>query len=145
MESFTLIVASASRIYLNIDIVSVEYDIFVNNVILPPSSKNSAGSQSCNYLPLALSTTTNINVTVVVVGELQSGGRKRQNSDNWSFQLNEILTFNSGGTSRTDSSATADPSATAGQQPSNGAAAFTVSTRLQIIVVVLLVAFGSFW
>jgi hypothetical protein len=77
-------------VYLNIDIVSVEYAIYVNDVIMPPGS-NAAGKQSCDYVPLVLSgSTTNINVTVVVIGQREGADRKRQAGD-WSFQLNEVL------------------------------------------------------
>jgi hypothetical protein len=67
------------------------YDIYVNGIIMPPDSSSFLDTQSCAYTPLTLSgSTTNINVTVVVVGQPMSG-RKRQNFNDWSFQLNEVL------------------------------------------------------
>jgi hypothetical protein len=80
----------ATRIYLNIDVVEVVYDVYVNSKLMPLDTGTFLDTLSCTYTPLTLSgDSSNINVTVVVVGQPKNG--RRQNSDNWSFQLNEIL------------------------------------------------------
>jgi hypothetical protein len=67
------------------------YDIYVNGIITPANSSNFLDTQSCAYTPLTLSgNTTNIEVTVVIAGQ-STNGRKRQISNDWYFQLNEVL------------------------------------------------------
>jgi hypothetical protein len=123
----------ATRIYLNIDVVEVVYNIYVNGVIMKLDPSASLDTKSCLYTPLTLgSASTNINVTVVVVGQPRSG-RKRQNFGDWSFQLNEILTFGSGGNSGSNS------------KSANDATTFRLSFLPITAAVLLLVTLASFW
>jgi hypothetical protein len=49
-------------------------------------------SETCSYkqLPPGISS-TNVNVTVVVIGVLVNGRRQTSSVFDWSFQLNEVL------------------------------------------------------
>ncbi|KXN89502.1 hypothetical protein AN958_05664 [Leucoagaricus sp. SymC.cos] len=93
MQSFTLMVSSAARIFLNLDCLNVVYDVYVNGRVDTLVSDQFDVTESCSYKELSLvGVTTNINVTVVVIGLPVNG--KRQ-SPNWEFQLNEILVIDS--------------------------------------------------
>ncbi|EKM79986.1 hypothetical protein AGABI1DRAFT_106297, partial [Agaricus bisporus var. burnettii JB137-S8] len=143
-ESFTVIVASASRIYLNVDVVSVVYDVYVNGLLTAPDSDTFLETTSCTYSQLSLIATTNINVTVVVVGVGARNG-KRQISDDWSFQLNEIIAIGSEEDSDLNSGSNSDSGPSSGSGSVSEAAANFKVTWFQTITAILLVAFGCFW
>ncbi|KAF9450162.1 hypothetical protein P691DRAFT_496554 [Macrolepiota fuliginosa MF-IS2] len=134
MQSFTLIVPSATRIWLNVDCLNVEYDVYINGQRTSFTSDISQITEVCVYkeAPLGIST-KNVNITVVVIGMPLSGITKRQNT--WSFQLNEVMAVDS------SSSASSTSAVTPLQTTANGATGLEANW-FPGVAAVLLAGFG---
>ncbi|KAJ3572290.1 hypothetical protein NP233_g3177 [Leucocoprinus birnbaumii] len=89
-DSFTLMVPSASSIYLHLDRSAfVSYDVYINNNNNIATTPFNDDPETCTYNAITLpSTTSNVNLTVLVWGVLRNG---RRQVDSWTYKINEIL------------------------------------------------------